>query len=78
MKTFGLCVFLLAFYALHHDFWNWRTAQPLAFGFLPVGLWYHAIYTLACSAVLWILVKIAWPTHLEKATDTVEPAERPR
>ena len=78
MKSFGLCVFLLAFYALHQDFWNWRESQPLAFGFLPVGLWYHALYTLAASAVLWILVKVAWPSHLEKAVDPVQPAETKR
>ena len=36
-------------YALHQDFWFWRTARPLVFGFLPVGLFYHAAYTSAIS-----------------------------
>jgi len=52
-------------YALHQDFWFWRDARPLVFGFLPIGLFYHAAYTVACSIVLWWLVRSAWPAHLE-------------
>ena len=52
-------------YVVHQDFWFWRTARPLVFGFLPVGLFYHAAFTVACSIVLWLLVKYAWPAHLE-------------
>ena len=29
-------------YLLHQDFWFWRDARPLVFGFLPIGLFYHA------------------------------------
>jgi hypothetical protein len=54
-------------YALHQDFWFWRTARPLVFGFLPIGLFYHAVYTLACSALLWFIVRRHWPAHLEQA-----------
>ncbi len=46
-------------YALHQDFWFWREARPLVFGFLPIGLFYHAAYTLATSALLWLLVRHA-------------------
>jgi hypothetical protein len=53
-------------YLLHQDFWNWRAARPLAFGFLPVGLTYHALYTLACMAWMAALVKLAWPARLEQ------------
>ena len=31
-------------YALHQDFWFWREARPLVFGFLPIGLFYHAVH----------------------------------
>ena len=48
-----------ALYALHQDFWFWREARPLVFGFLPIGLFYHAAYTLAISALLWLLVRTA-------------------
>ena len=52
-------------YVLHQDVWFWRTARPLVFGFLPIGLFYHAAYTVAISALMWLLVRRAWPSHLE-------------
>ena len=54
-------------YVLHQDFWFWRTARPLVFGFLPVGLAYQAAFSVAASGVLWLLVRFAWPSHLEEA-----------
>jgi len=53
-------------YVLHQDFWFWRTARPLVFGMLPVGLFYHAVFTLASAALLWLLVTRMWPAHLER------------
>ena len=58
-----------ALYALHQDFWNWREARPLVFGFLPIGLAYHAAYTLAVSALMWVLVRRHWPAHLDRSPD---------
>jgi hypothetical protein len=52
-------------YILHQDIWFWRTAQPLVFGLLPVGLFYHAAYAAACALLMAYLVRRAWPTHLE-------------
>ena len=69
MKKLAIGLLLAVFYILHQDFWNWRTAGPLAFGFLPVGLWYHGLYTLGASGVMWMLVKFAWPARLEQSAD---------
>jgi len=52
-------------YALHQDLWLWRTARPLVFGFLPAGLAYHAAYTVAIAALMLVLVKYYWPSHLD-------------
>ena len=52
-------------YALHQDWWFWRSASPLVFGFIPIGLFYHAVYSLAVAALMWLLVRLAWPSHLE-------------
>jgi len=52
-------------YALHQDFWLWRSARPLVFGFLPAGLAYHAAYTLGVSLLMAVLVKYCWPSHLD-------------
>jgi len=54
-----------ALYVLHQDLWFWREARPLVFGFLPIGLFYHAAYTIAASGLLWMLVRLHWPAHLE-------------
>jgi len=51
---------------LHQDFWLWRSARPLVFGFLPAGLAYHAAYTLGVSLFMWVLVRGNWPSHLEE------------
>jgi hypothetical protein len=56
-------------YALHQDFWFWRRARPLVFGFLPIGLFYHAAYTVASSVFMWYLVRRHWPSHLEDANE---------
>ena len=65
---------IAALYVLHQDFWFWREARPLVFGFLPIGLFYHAAFTAVCAVVLWLLVTAAWPAHLEGVTPTGAPS----
>jgi len=60
-----LALLVVVLYALHQDLWFWRSATPLVFGILPIGLFYHACYTLAAALLMWLLVKLAWPSHLE-------------
>lgn len=59
-------VILLAI--LHHDFWLWDN-RSLVFGFMPIGLFYHAVFSIACAVVWAMAVKFAWPTHLEEWAD---------
>lgn len=66
MKRTLLVIMFGALYVLHQDFWFWRTANPLVFGFIPIGLFYHACYTLATAFALLLLVKHAWPSELEE------------
>jgi hypothetical protein len=65
-KRTVLVLVVSAVYLLHQDFWNWTRVEPLLFGFLPVGLWYHAAYSLLASALMCLLVKLAWPKSLEE------------
>ena len=58
-------VLVAALYVLHQDVWFGREARPLIFGFLPVGLFYHAAYTLVISLTMMYLVRRHWPSHLE-------------
>ena len=61
-------LFLLVFIVLavlHQDFWNWDRAD-LVFGFLPIGLAYHAAYSLVAACFWAVVIKFAWPEDLEK------------
>ena len=66
MKRALLLIIVGGLYVLHQDFWFWRAARPLVFGFIPIGLFYHACYTVATAIVMWLLVKHAWPSELEE------------
>ena len=66
MKRALLAIIVGVLYVLHQDFWFWRAAHPLVFGFLPVGLFYHACYTVATVLVMILLVRTAWPSELEE------------
>jgi hypothetical protein len=64
-KTILLTLLVLVVYVLHQDFWNWKKAEPLVLGFLPIGLAYHAGYSILAAITMALLVKFAWPKHLE-------------
>ena len=65
MNHLLLAVAITALYLLHQDFWFWRDAR-LVFGVLPIGLFYHALYCLACAGLMWALVRFAWPADLDR------------
>jgi hypothetical protein len=69
-KILFLTILIVAVYVLHQDFWNWKSVEPLVFGFLPVGLAYHAGYSVLAAILMAILVKFAWPKHLEDVEPT--------
>ncbi len=62
---------------LRHDWWNWRTPGYLLFGFLPVGLWWQALVSILASGMMWLMVRLAWPTHLEAAAEDQTPPAPP-
>ena len=64
MTKAWLALAVMALYLLHQDFWFWRDGR-LIFGVLPVGLFYHALYCVACSGMMWVLVTRAWPRGLD-------------
>lgn len=67
MTKLAAAVIVAALYVLHQDVWFWRQARPLVFGVLPIGLFYHAAFTLATAAAMWLLVRLLWPAELEDA-----------
>lgn len=78
MKKLLLALIVVALIILHQDFWYWTTADPLVLGFLPIGLFYHACFTVAVALLMWVLVKTAWPAHLEAIAETDDPQQGQR
>ncbi len=66
--VWGLVVFLGI---IHYDFWYWDD-RTLLFGFLPVGLAYHAGFSVAAGLVWASALKLAWPHRLEAWADEGE------
>ena len=66
MRNALLALAVAALYVLHQDLWFWRAARPLVFGFLPVGLFYHVVFSVAAALLMWLLVVKAWPARLEE------------
>lgn len=65
MKKVLLTLLVVTVYLLHQDCWNWRKYEPLVFGFVPIGLAYHAGFSILAAVMMWVLVKFAWPKDLE-------------
>jgi len=53
----------ITLFVLHQDFWNWSNSR-LVFGCMPVGLFYHACYSLAAAALWAFAIKFAWPGEI--------------
>ena len=75
MKRALLFILVVILYLLHQDFWFWDEVRPLILGFLPIGLFYHACYSLAASLLMWLLVKHIWPSQLEEEIEGEPPEE---
>ncbi|MEC9353612.1 MAG: DUF3311 domain-containing protein [Planctomycetota bacterium] len=50
---------------LHQDWWWWEAKEPLVFGFMPIGLAWHAGISLAAGLVGLMAVRFCWPDHLD-------------
>jgi hypothetical protein len=58
-----LAVLLLLLYLLHNDIWFWSDSRIVAG--LPVGMVYHIVYCFAATGMMALLVKHAWPAHVD-------------
>jgi hypothetical protein len=61
-----LTLMVVLVYLLHQDLWFWHD-RTLVLGFLPVGLAYHAAYSILAAIMMAVLVRFAWPSYLEGA-----------
>jgi uncharacterized protein DUF3311 len=60
-----LTLMVVLVYLLHQDLWFWHD-RTLVFGFLPIGLAYHAGYSILAAVMMAVLVRFAWPAQLER------------
>lgn len=66
---------VLALFVLHQDFW-WWDRKFLVMGFMPIGLFYHAAFSIAAGIVWALATRYAWPTEIEAwADETAEGGE---
>ena len=73
MNSKAIWIIFVALFVLHQDVWFWDN-QSLVFGFMPIGLAYHAAFSLA-AALLWTAaVKFAWPSEIEAWADEADEA----
>lgn len=61
-------VLVLLLIVLHQDNWLWNSGY-LVFGFIPVGLFFHACISIAASITWYLATKMAWPSQFEVAAD---------
>jgi hypothetical protein len=74
MKSILLVVAVAGLYILHQDIWFWRSSY-LVFGFVPIGLFYHGVFSIAAALLMWLLVTYAWPSHLEREVEEMQSEE---
>lgn len=56
---------VLALAILHFDFWAWED-DSLLFGFLPMGLAYHAGLSVLAALSWALVVRFDWPEGIEE------------
>ncbi len=64
-------------FVLHQDVWFWSD-RTLVLGVVPVGLFYHVMFSLAAAGLWWAATRWAWPTHIEAWADAPGHADDDR
>ncbi|HLU46869.1 MAG TPA: DUF3311 domain-containing protein [Planctomycetota bacterium] len=74
MKPIVIVLVVLLIIA-HQDFWWWDD-RTIVLGFLPIGLAWHILISLATAAVGVLAVMCCWPKDLEEnESDSAPPPE---
>lgn len=55
-----IAILVIVLLIAHQDNWFWNDGR-LVFGFLPIGLFWHACISLAAAGTWWLATRIAWP-----------------
>ena len=68
MKKVVVALFVIML-IIHQDIWFWSDAS-LVFGFMPIGLFYHALFSIGCAVLGALAIKFLWPTEAEAHSET--------
>lgn len=60
---------IVALLILHQDNWMWDN-KTLVFGFMPIGLLYHAGISMAAAFTWFLATKFAWPEIAHENNDS--------
>jgi hypothetical protein len=63
-KRYIVWAIVVALFLLHQDFWWWND-RSLILGFMPIGLAYQAIFSIAVGLIWALASKFAWPEEIE-------------
>lgn len=72
MKIFISSLFLVLL-VLHQDFWWWGN-DMLVFGILPIGLAFHALFSIACAGLGGLAISTIWPGEIDEAESSDLPS----
>ncbi|XZE18556.1 DUF3311 domain-containing protein [Pirellulaceae bacterium SH449] len=77
MMRNGVWILFVVLFVLHHDFWWWNDST-MVLGILPIGLAWHAGFSIAAS-VFWVLaIRYAWPSEVERWAEEADNSDSPR
>ena len=74
MRKFWIWSLVAFLLIIHQDNWFW-TDGTLVFGFMPVGLLYHAGISVAAACLWFAAILLIWPSGME-TTDSPELQEK--
>ena len=63
MRNF-VYVLIVLLAIVHQDIWWWDNKE-LVLGFMPLGLFYHALFSCMAAGVWALAIKWAWPSDIE-------------
>jgi hypothetical protein len=69
-------ILALLLVVLHQDWWLWNNAT-LLFGFLPAGLAYHMLISLAAAGLWTLAVFYAWPKWVDYVVEESTTEDKP-
>jgi hypothetical protein len=72
---FVVILLVVALIVLHHDIWWWDD-RTIVLGFLPIGLAWHALLSMAAGVVGWLAVTFCWPREFDDEVPANDPQGR--